>query len=807
MPVKKLITLFFLIVLVIGTVIFAVSAMFYRHLDSFISEVLTYEIEIARTYEKIAATVLQTSEYKAENLLDPFREESLVPDEIPEKLHTLLARLEPLVERAGEAEHKARFIEVKGHVASYLKLTDEFERTVAIRGQLYRKAAARKSEVGETVSSEVRNLLDQFKRMAEDFSKALKDPDFRSSLGTTSSLMEMISRIEKDLLIAQSEVALYLSQSTLVDQNRNERSDQKVVAERVQERLQAITSLLKRSGVEATSIIQKRVLNNVHQRISEFRNSFQKLRGVLERPDSGRLEIDDLVSQKSYKLIEVRKAATSLAAAEAERFWNQLFATSGKLLADSKKGFSFSLAVLLIGAVSGTIVAIFLPDKIAAPFVHLKNQIKSFKLGSTFQTHLDSSMIEEVNHLAKAFRNMCERLNDQAEVIKNNLSSIQRLSKAYWELQRNTGDNRSRMDKPVNIILSDLMKNNTGVDISKVMILKRGSSEGERFFFSRLGDPQFSQNFVESEEYLPYCRSLGWSEEMGLDYPEEIIPYDEGLTGWYFENNLGVRSGAEEIEFFLPAYPLVSVAKIPVLHNRTFEKGLSGCLLTEPIYNPGFTDTGTPFESPEVLGLVFVYFCDPSTRLSWQEISFIQILASQIGAIIETDTLLEESTKRQKLELQLTLSEQIRDNLLPQSVPHFEGLHISRVCLPAEDVGGDYYDFFPLGPELIGIVIADASGKNVSAAIIMSVLKTTLSTMELSTMSPSAVMTKANHIIEKNITNDRFITAMYVIINTGTGEVTLSSAGHSPALLVSGKGLELSLLEKTTWPTAWNSGV
>ena len=134
------------------------------------------------------------------------------------------------------------------------------------------------------------------------------------------------------------------------------------------------------------------------------------------------------------------------------------------------------------------------------------------------------------------------------------------------------------------------------------------------------------------------------------------------------------------------------------------------------------------------------------------------------------------------------MAKEVQDNLLPAGVPYIKNIKITKINVPAAEVGGDYYDFFDLRDGKIRIVIADASGKNVPAAIVMTVFKTTLSTMDLSSLTAAEVLTKANNIIEKNITSDRFITAMYVVMDYRNGEVELSSAGHNPAFLVSKDG-------------------
>jgi sigma-B regulation protein RsbU (phosphoserine phosphatase) len=147
--------------------------------------------------------------------------------------------------------------------------------------------------------------------------------------------------------------------------------------------------------------------------------------------------------------------------------------------------------------------------------------------------------------------------------------------------------------------------------------------------------------------------------------------------------------------------------------------------------------------------------------------------------------------------MQLEMAAEIQAGLLPRTIPDIPFLRLSHLNKPAYEVGGDYYDFFQLDPdgERFGVVIADASGKNVPAAILMTVFKTTLATMDLANLSAGKVLTQSNLILKKMGIEDRFITAMYVIFHTSASTIEVACAGHNPGLLVSGRGYERSIAE------------
>lgn len=162
----------------------------------------------------------------------------------------------------------------------------------------------------------------------------------------------------------------------------------------------------------------------------------------------------------------------------------------------------------------------------------------------------------------------------------------------------------------------------------------------------------------------------------------------------------------------------------------------------------------------------------------------IGAFADYAAIAIENAKLLEESIEKERLEKELDVAREIQYKIIPEKTPALPELQISSVFIPAFEVGGDYYDFFELGNQRLGFVIADVSGKGISAAFIMAEIKGIFESISRLIESPKEVLTKSNEILKTSLNRKSFVTAIYGVIDLNTGTVLLSRAGHTPALLI-----------------------
>jgi phosphoserine phosphatase RsbU/P len=150
------------------------------------------------------------------------------------------------------------------------------------------------------------------------------------------------------------------------------------------------------------------------------------------------------------------------------------------------------------------------------------------------------------------------------------------------------------------------------------------------------------------------------------------------------------------------------------------------------------------------------------------------------------EDLLRQAREKKRLEEELRIAHEIQMSLLPQGPLLMEGLSVTALCVPAREVGGDYYDFLPLGDQRVGVLIADVSGKGTSAALYMAELKgLVLSLSEIHT-SPRALLIAANRIIAHHLDARSFITMTYAVVDLRARTMTYARAGHTPLIYVPG---------------------
>ena len=152
------------------------------------------------------------------------------------------------------------------------------------------------------------------------------------------------------------------------------------------------------------------------------------------------------------------------------------------------------------------------------------------------------------------------------------------------------------------------------------------------------------------------------------------------------------------------------------------------------------------------------------------------------------EDLLREAAEKKRLEEELRIAREIQMSLLPQGPLAMKGLSVSALCVPAREVGGDYYDFLPLDEHRVGVLIADVSGKGTSAALYMAELKGLMLSLSRIHTSPRELMMTANKIIANNLDARSFITMTYAVIDMAMNTMTYARAGHTPLMRVPGAG-------------------
>ncbi len=179
---------------------------------------------------------------------------------------------------------------------------------------------------------------------------------------------------------------------------------------------------------------------------------------------------------------------------------------------------------------------------------------------------------------------------------------------------------------------------------------------------------------------------------------------------------------------------------------------------------------------------------DFSHRISVAARDQLGELAESFNAMTASvESLLREAGEKKRLEEELRIAHDIQMSLLPRAPVTLPGLSLSALCVPAREVGGDYYDVLPLGDERLGLLIADVAGKGTSAAFYMAELKGLMLSLSRTCDSPRALLIEANRLIARHLHAASFITMIYAVIDVRTGTMTYARAGHTPLLYAPGR--------------------
>jgi phosphoserine phosphatase RsbU/P len=237
----------------------------------------------------------------------------------------------------------------------------------------------------------------------------------------------------------------------------------------------------------------------------------------------------------------------------------------------------------------------------------------------------------------------------------------------------------------------------------------------------------------------------------------------QGIAGWVARNKklLVIKDVKNDKRFFQEAdkvtgFVTKSIIAVPLIGRR----GLIG---VAEIINPGKKE---------------------------YDLEILQILSTHFAIAIENAFYHRESIEKERLKQELEIAASLQKSFLPE-VPTFSKrrVTVSGVNIPAKQVGGDLYDIIEPVEGAIGVFIGDVSGKGVSAALYMAKIISDFRYSALTIGTPEIVMNRLNSVLSK-APRGMFLTAAYMIIDSDTGDLQVSVAGHPPFLWVAKKNVQ-----------------
>lgn len=168
---------------------------------------------------------------------------------------------------------------------------------------------------------------------------------------------------------------------------------------------------------------------------------------------------------------------------------------------------------------------------------------------------------------------------------------------------------------------------------------------------------------------------------------------------------------------------------------------------------------------------------------SKNDFAVFRSVAEQSSFAIGNARVHRDASEKKEIEGELKNAREVQRVLLPQDDPVVAGFRVNGTNLPARIISGDYYDYIELLDGKLGVVIADVSGKGVSAGLLMAMCRSLLRAVALASSSPSTVLAAVNRYLYPDIREDMFISMIYGILDPSDGTMTFARAGHDPALI------------------------
>jgi len=212
----------------------------------------------------------------------------------------------------------------------------------------------------------------------------------------------------------------------------------------------------------------------------------------------------------------------------------------------------------------------------------------------------------------------------------------------------------------------------------------------------------------------------------------------------------------------------------------------------DPRYFPAREHTRSemvaPIISNDVVIGVFDLESDKLNAYSEDDLAVLQLLTSQVAIIIEKVRLHEQVVEKKRIQAQLEVARQVQLELLPAGDPEVDNFDISAYIFPAEEVSGDYYDWVNVFDDQIGIIVADAVGKGIPAALLMAFLRASLRVCVQIGYAPHIAFSEVNKLLRDSIKDNQFITGIYGILDFTNRTFVFSNAGQNPPLLMKSDG-------------------
>ncbi len=269
------------------------------------------------------------------------------------------------------------------------------------------------------------------------------------------------------------------------------------------------------------------------------------------------------------------------------------------------------------------------------------------------------------------------------------------------------------------------------------------------------------------------------------DTTMNISPYrlNSQLTGWMLKHQKPLISN-----------DFAADERFQQLADKTFE---IRSLLSVPLLSKG-----------KMIGVLTLFNKKQAAGFSNHDQRLVAIISSQSAQVIENARLYKEEQQLVEVHKEMEMACKIQMNLLPQKKPQLQNYEIVGRSIPAQTVGGDYFDFISIDENRLAICLGDVSGKGLPAAMLMANLQATIRGQVLVDPTPKTCLQRSNKLLYLSTEPQKFATLFYSVLDFKNHQLCFANAGHNrPLLLRKGKkptrletaGLALSIVKNTAF--------
>ncbi len=186
----------------------------------------------------------------------------------------------------------------------------------------------------------------------------------------------------------------------------------------------------------------------------------------------------------------------------------------------------------------------------------------------------------------------------------------------------------------------------------------------------------------------------------------------------------------------------------------------------------------------ELIGILTVYNKKRGLSFSEEDQRLLSIISAQSAQIVENARLYEEEEALFRVQEEIKLASQIQNDLLPNKFPEISGYDIAGKSVPAQLIGGDYFDFIQIVDSRLAVCLGDVSGKGLPAAMLMSNLQATVRSQAYLDASAKDCTQRSNKLLFHNTDLGKFVTFFYGILDAEAHKLCFSNAGHDNPFLL-----------------------